>query len=264
MSIHFLGDFLLERGAINTEQLNAAVDFQIKQNLSLGQLAQKESLLDQKQIEVIFEKQKIEDKKFGEIAVELKLLSQEMLQKLLKKQKENNIIFGEALLELKLIDKEKLAKEIDDFNLSQKNALHHIYTEVAFCDYKNRIKDSIAIFERFYYREFHRYIKFEEIRFTQHPEQHCIYLQKELLGDTYVSYILSYDKESVHNTPMEDFIEFFNDFIRRIYNYFLESDIIVIDNGEYTLIQDPNFDLNCYFGINFITTEGRVILYIKI
>ncbi|MCK4875717.1 MAG: hypothetical protein KAS26_07715, partial [Sulfurimonas sp.] len=72
MGIKFFGHYLLDEGKITNEQLSEVVEYQSKNNLSLGELAVREGFINTKEANIINDKQRSLDKRFGEIAVSLK------------------------------------------------------------------------------------------------------------------------------------------------------------------------------------------------
>ena len=93
MAIKFFGHFLLDEGKLTNEQLIEVVDFQAQNNLSLGELAIRESLLTQKEANLINDKQRSLDKRFGEVAVSLGLLDDTQIVSLLGTQKKEKLFF---------------------------------------------------------------------------------------------------------------------------------------------------------------------------
>ena len=115
MHSNLFGQFLLERGTIDSDQLRQALDYQRAHNRVLGELAVEKGFLDDKAISKIIEHQRLVDKDFGGIAVELGLMTRETLDELLSEQQRSHLRLGEVLVKLSYLDREKLEEELDVF-----------------------------------------------------------------------------------------------------------------------------------------------------
>jgi len=115
MLSNLFGQFLLERGAIDPDQLGQALDFQIANKRVLGELALEQGLLDEEAISRIVRHQRHEDKDFGGIAVELGLISEDTLEDLLKEQQRSNLRLGEVLVKLDILSQQDLEVELAAF-----------------------------------------------------------------------------------------------------------------------------------------------------
>ncbi len=120
MSSRFFGIYLLEKGLITYDELEAAIKFQQETNLRLGDYALKKGLITKEQLEKITIEQHCKDMFFGELAVEMKILSREQVQQLLNQQQYDHIFIGEALINTGAIGKEMVAKELLEFNETEK------------------------------------------------------------------------------------------------------------------------------------------------
>jgi hypothetical protein len=109
MAAKFLGQFLLEQGLVDRQQLLVALETQRNSNLLLGELAQASGMLDYIQAARINERQRREDKRFGEVALEMDLLTIDQLDVLLRRQKEKRKLFGDILVEQGVLGREQLA-----------------------------------------------------------------------------------------------------------------------------------------------------------
>jgi hypothetical protein len=69
MYTQFLGNYLLQRGIVNQEQLFKAMTRLSQTHIKLGTIAIKEGLMTAKEVDECLYVQSREDKRFGEIAV---------------------------------------------------------------------------------------------------------------------------------------------------------------------------------------------------
>ncbi|MCD6595789.1 response regulator [bacterium] len=120
MEPKFFGQFLLENGAITTEQLKNALQYQQKLTVKIGELAVNKGILEQKDAKFINLEQRRTDKLFGELAVELGFLTQEQLNKLIIIHQNNHIFLGQILIDKGYIDSKKLSEFLDEFHRQQK------------------------------------------------------------------------------------------------------------------------------------------------
>lgn len=131
MAVKFLGQFLLERGVITSEQLQAATAAQRASNPLLGELAVREGLLDAAQARRINERQRSDDRRFGDIAMELGLLEPAQVEALLARQKAARKLFGEILVEQGAIDPARLQAELAAHHADQDAASRALAVGVA-------------------------------------------------------------------------------------------------------------------------------------
>ncbi len=111
----FFGEFMIEAGEIDSDQLQAALDHCDRVNLPVGELAKREGWLDDAQIREILERQHTVDRRFGEIAIELGYLSEEKLQAMVHQRSTSHLYIGEALVELGHISRQTLEYQLDRY-----------------------------------------------------------------------------------------------------------------------------------------------------
>ena len=99
MAAKFLGQFLLEAGLIDRQQLLDALEAQRASNPMLGELAVAAGMLDAAQAERINEHQRRQDARFGDIAQALGLLNATQVGELVGRQQAGRRMFGEILVE---------------------------------------------------------------------------------------------------------------------------------------------------------------------
>lgn len=119
MGVKFFGQFLLERGVLDAQQLLAAIELQHKNNLKFGEYAVAHGYVTAAEVEQIKNLQQTRDIMFGEAAVELGILSAETVATILQKQKNDHLLLGEALLRLGYLDEDTLQRELAVFKAEQ-------------------------------------------------------------------------------------------------------------------------------------------------
>ncbi|MBS7456959.1 chemotaxis protein CheX [Coralloluteibacterium stylophorae] len=131
MAAKFLGQFLLEKGAITREQLLAALDAQQASNPLLGELAEQRGLLTATQARRINERQRAEDRRFGDIAVEMGLLDAAQVDALVAAQKAQRKLFGEILIEQGTLTRDELEAELAAHQADRDDAIRAVELHTA-------------------------------------------------------------------------------------------------------------------------------------
>lgn len=131
MAAKFFGQFLLEKGLINRQQLLAALEAQHASNPVLGELAQNRGWLTPGQARRINERQRAEDLRFGDIAESMGLLEREQVAELLAEQKIRRKLFGEILVEQGSIDRMQLDAALREHQAERADALQALEVGVA-------------------------------------------------------------------------------------------------------------------------------------
>jgi len=121
MHSYLFGQFLLERGLINVDQLTEGLECQQNSNKLLGELAVENGMLKKDEILQICEWQLSQDKNFGQVAVEMGYLSEKELDRLVALQKERYLYLGEALVMLGVVTEEDLKRELELFESEKKS-----------------------------------------------------------------------------------------------------------------------------------------------
>jgi hypothetical protein len=119
VSVQFFGQFLIERGEIDAEQLRRGLDLMKAENRSLGQVAVQEGILSPEDAERVNAEQRSRDLPFGVLAVELGLLSEEQLDQVLAQQAKTRLFIGEALARLGSLPIDRLPSLLDEFKAEQ-------------------------------------------------------------------------------------------------------------------------------------------------
>lgn len=119
MSIKFFGQFLLERGVLNNEQLLEAVSYQESRNRKFGQYAQSKGFLSAEDVEKLNHEQKTTDLRIGELAVKLGMIEPSQVEEILTMQKNDHVQIGQVLLKKGFMDEAALERELDAFRADQ-------------------------------------------------------------------------------------------------------------------------------------------------
>lgn len=119
MAVRFFGQFLLENGVINSEQLLAAIAYQEKMNRRFGDTAIQRGLLDRSKLAKIFSLQRHEDLKTGEAAIKLGFLTQEQVDQVLRVQDNSHVMIGQALVKTGALSEAQLSEQIEVFKKEQ-------------------------------------------------------------------------------------------------------------------------------------------------
>lgn len=146
MYTQFFGNFLLNKGIINTEQLMEALEIQSSTHQKLGTLAIHAGYMTANEVEDVYIMQTHYDKLFGELAIKLGYLTQAQVDKLLELQLPDYMKLGQVLVEkewISNVDLENLvaeyrsAYEIYDLNLviEQKELVDKLLS--SFCSKEN-------------------------------------------------------------------------------------------------------------------------------
>ncbi len=115
MAAAFFGQYLLNQGIINAQQLTKAIVLQDVLNKTIGQIAVEEKLLSEEQVKQTVDLQKKKDMFFGEAVQQLGFLTREQVDHLLKKQKQNHVYIGDALVNLGYLAEQQREKALADF-----------------------------------------------------------------------------------------------------------------------------------------------------
>jgi len=150
MSIQFFGQYLLEKGIINPQQLLSAIDMQKEANPPIGQLAIREGYIDEAKASKINREQQRTDLRFGELAISMGYMTAPQIDLLFKTQKEIKKFFGEILVELDFISAATLTEQLAKHAEIREVSLFKFDTEINAQRYSKQISGSIdAIIKNF-------------------------------------------------------------------------------------------------------------------
>lgn len=122
-SLHDLagfGRFLVDRGYVTQNEIEAALLLQTERNPRIGTLARERRLLKSPDICHIIDYARENGVRFGQAAIDLGHLNQREVDELLSAQSESHVYVGELLIELNLISRPQLELCLREY-LSIKN-----------------------------------------------------------------------------------------------------------------------------------------------
>jgi len=108
MISYLLGNYLVEEGFMNAEQLAHVISIQEKIRVKLGLIAVSEGMLTLEQADEINRLQQVMDKRFGDIAVEKGYLTDAQVGSLLKMQGNEFLSFVQTLVDEGIVTMEKM------------------------------------------------------------------------------------------------------------------------------------------------------------
>lgn len=189
MYTQFLGNYLLNKGYVTSEQLIDALQYQKTVNLKLGVLAIHAGYMTANEVEQIHIMQTHQTKKFGELAIENGFMTQEQLTDLLSSQKPDYLLLSQALVDKGYMTTSQFEKARLEYQTEYK------LTELDFVDEQNDklvkmiqsfynikdIKDS-SLYAQYITILFNNIIRFIGKDFTPHqaakitvyPTKNCI------------------------------------------------------------------------------------------
>jgi len=119
MGVKFFGQYLIEQGAVDSDQIRAALKLMDEENRSLGELAEAGGILTAEEAEKVNAQQRTCDIPFGELAVEMGLLSEEQVDYLVGFQEQTRLRIGQALVRLGFLPNERLLNLLVRFENEQ-------------------------------------------------------------------------------------------------------------------------------------------------
>ncbi len=115
----FFGQYLLEKGALNSQQLIESIKYQKSKVRKLGEIAVAQGFLSESQAQKINELQKKTDRMFGELAISEGILNETQMKEILTIQQNSHIYLGEAIEFLGFMDRPTLDGELASFKQEQ-------------------------------------------------------------------------------------------------------------------------------------------------
>lgn len=131
MYTQFLGNYLLNKGYVTSEQLVEALQYQKSVHLKLGVLAIHAGYMTASQVEQIHIMQTHKNGRFGELAIEAGFLTEEQVDSLLNSQKPDYLLLSQAL-----VDKGYMTNAQFEQAMQEYKAEYQI-TDMDFTDEKN-------------------------------------------------------------------------------------------------------------------------------
>ncbi|OUS31100.1 hypothetical protein A9Q99_04620 [Gammaproteobacteria bacterium 45_16_T64] len=152
MNTKFFGQYLLEKGLINREQLLSALDAQRKSSPLLGDIAIEMGWINSKQAEKINTEQRRLDERFGKIAVNLSLLTDDQIDTLLEAQQSRRKYFGEILIDLGYISSQVVNEQLYEHKQEASNLGEKIDISLKGSGLDKQTRVVCDVFSRFYPR----------------------------------------------------------------------------------------------------------------
>ncbi len=112
---YILGNFLVETGKINREQLQQTLEKQDSVRVKLGLLAVAEGMMTLEQTNEVNHLQTVMDQRFGDIAVLKGYLTEEQITRLLQKQGDGYMTFIQTLVDCGFIDMGEVDGLVESF-----------------------------------------------------------------------------------------------------------------------------------------------------
>ena len=278
MGIKFFGHYLLDEGKLTNTQLTEAIEYQTTRNLSLGEIAVKESFISAKEADTINDKQRTLDKRFGEVAISLGLLSNPQIEELLSIQKRDKIFFGEILILKNFMDEATLKRELSRFEEQQHIEVVELDDQLEALDKDGAIKNAIGILQTLYSRIVHDHIKLVGINAADATQRTGIIALQKMRGDIHVDFALQ-PEDAVSLAISSKFLkmdfdtidEMVLDIIPEFVNVVLGNVAVKLGTGNTKVdltppvIVDPSeFNYSDYHCFDFVTTQGNLTLCLKL
>lgn len=125
MIVKFLGQFLLEKGAITKEDLLKALEYQKENHQRFGSYALRMGYITVEQLNELYRLQLQKPEKIGQLAIEKGYLTHQQVEEILKRQRNDHLLLGEILVKLKILDREQLYLYLDEFHkVTQSEEVH--------------------------------------------------------------------------------------------------------------------------------------------
>lgn len=111
----YFGQYLLNKGILQAEQLSEALILERSVRVKLGVLAINTGLMNAAQVEAVHEMQKAKDKKFGELAIDMGYLTLVQLEELLEIQRNGQMSLSQAVVDLGFLDLASLEQALTNY-----------------------------------------------------------------------------------------------------------------------------------------------------
>lgn len=209
MYTQFLGNYLLNKGYVTSEQLIEALQYQKSVHLKLGVLAIHAGYMTASQVEQVHIMQTHETERFGELAIKAGFLTPEQTSALLNSQKPDYLLLSQALVDKGYMTTTQFEQAMQEYKTA------YAITDVDFADeQKERVMQMI---QSFYKLEespepdfatqyitllFNNIIRFigkdftphEAVRLSSCPTRHCV--TQKINGEFCATTALDMDEEA--------------------------------------------------------------------
>ncbi|WP_163193044.1 hypothetical protein [Clostridium thermarum] len=115
MFTQYFGQYLLNKGYLSAQQLQAGLEVLKDTRLKLGVLAVNAGYMTANEADKVNEAQKKYDKRFGELAVDMGYLTSEQVEDLLSSQKYGHLLLGQALVDKGYMSLYEFEKAISEY-----------------------------------------------------------------------------------------------------------------------------------------------------
>lgn len=115
MFMGLFGEYLLQKGYVDSKQLRTAYGAVEHARPKLGILAINEGYMTADQVETVHAMQVHEDRRFGDIATDMGYLAEEQLQALLSLQKTGHAMLGQALMDQNILSMQEFNDAIGSY-----------------------------------------------------------------------------------------------------------------------------------------------------
>ena len=276
MGIKFFGHHLLDEGKLTKEQLNEAVEYQNAKNLSLGEIAVREKMLQASEADKINEKQRVLDKRFGEVAVSLGYLNEQQIEELLAIQKAEKVFFGEVLITKGFMTQDELDSELSAFEKMQKLEVVKLDSLVESVDKEGVIKQSMSVLQTLYSRIAHDYIKLVHVELHNFQLNDNLLILQSMRGDIHLDFALQLDEsvllhlsEQFLKMPFSEVDEMVEDIAHEFVNIVLGNIAVKLSEqgGFKTELTPPQKSETLegdFYAFTFTTTSGSAVLYLAL
>jgi len=154
MSTRFFGQYLLEKGRINSQQLLTALEMQKTITMPIGVMALERGWLSAAQIKELLDQQKHKSLRFGELAVQSGYLTQAQVDELLQVQESTHRVrLGEALVTKGYMTLESLERELKEYNKESEKFASEVSSAFSALAHKDIVKTftdlMLTMFTRF-------------------------------------------------------------------------------------------------------------------
>lgn len=112
---YILGNYMISRGMMSAQQLDAVIAVQDKIRVKLGLIAVSEGYITAKQAEEVNRQQAVCDKRFGDIAVEKGYITPAQLERILKLQGNTYLGFVQALVDENIVSVQEMDGVLEQF-----------------------------------------------------------------------------------------------------------------------------------------------------
>ena len=197
VGMKFFGQYLMEKGLIDKEQLLKGIKYQKSINLSLEDICLKKDMLTKGQVEKIHEIQKADlDKDFGEIVLVNGFLTKENLDKVVEEQRNNWVFIGESLVKIKALGYNQLAEALKDYKEEQEKDEWEIGTRLGAVRNNLIVKTFVNFTMKIFYKIIKEPVKLKECSDSVEGFELRDYtIQQRIRGDMSLFFIVNISED---------------------------------------------------------------------